>query len=86
MRYSVKGEMALTYFEKILLNFLRGSKIKMEITGFDMEGFEQALNQELRRRLETIECIAFEDNSILSDTKKVACIQNLFKREFYDKE
>lgn len=76
----------MNYFEKILLNFLRDSKIEMEINGFDMDSFEQVMNQELKCRLESIEYIAFSDDDIISDAEKVQSIKRLFQNEFYDEE
>lgn len=76
----------MNYFEKMLLNYLRDSKIKMEITGFDVNGFEKAVQEEAKRRLDMIEYIAFEDDDIISDTEKIASIKQLFRREFYSEE
>ena len=76
----------MNYFERMLLNYLRDSKIRMEITGFDMDGFESAVHDALKLRLDAIECIVFEDGGAASDAQKVAAIRNLFQREFYDKE
>mgnify|MGYP006922450487 CR=1 FL=1 len=41
------------------------------ITGFDMEGFQKALNDEGKRRLELVEQIVFEDDDLISDAQKV---------------
>lgn len=68
----------MNYFEKMLLNYLRGSKIKMEITGFDMDGFEKLLHQELKRQLEDIEHIVFSDD-FTSDAERVQSIKELFQ-------
>jgi len=76
----------MTYFERTLLNFLQNSKIEMEINGFDMEGFEETIRQQLKWRLEMIECIIFEDDDIISDAEKVASVKELFHREFYTEE
>lgn len=76
----------MNYFEKMLLNYLRNSKIKLEITGFDVNGFEKAVQEETKRRLDMIEYIAFEDDDIASDTEKIASIKQLFRREFYSEE
>ena len=76
----------MSYIERILLSFLQSSKIEMEINGFDMEGFEKIVNQELKCRLEMIEYIVFSDDDIVSDAKKVESIKQLFQREFYDEE
>jgi len=76
----------MTYFERTLLNFLNRSKIKMDITGFDLNGFSKAIHHEWRSRLETIEYIVFEDSDIMSDTEKIASLRELFENEFCDKE
>lgn len=68
----------MNYFEKMLLNYLRSSKIKMEITGFDMDGFEKLLHQELKRQLESIEHIVFSDD-FTSDAERVQSIKELFQ-------
>ena len=68
----------MKYFEKMLLAFLLNSKIKMEITGFDMDGFETLLHQRLKRQLESIEHIVFSDN-FTSDAEKVQSIKELFQ-------
>ena len=73
-----RGEMAMNYFEKMLLNYLCSSKIKMEITGFDMDGFEKLLHQQLKRQLESIEYIVFSDD-FTSDTERVQSIKELFQ-------
>lgn len=68
----------MNYFEKMLLNYLRGSKIKMEVTGFDMDGFEKLLHQRLKRQLESIEYIVFSDE-FTSDAERVQSIKELFQ-------
>lgn len=68
----------MNYFEKMLLNYLCSSKIKMEITGFDMDGFEKLLHQQLKRQLESIEYIVFSDD-FTSDTERVQSIKELFQ-------
>ena len=78
--------MIMNYFEKILLNYLRDSKLKMEITGFDMDGFQEAVREESKRRLEMVESIVFEDDDLMSDAEKVTAVKRLFQNEFYDKE
>lgn len=72
----------MNYFEKMLLNYLCGSKIKMEITGFDTAGFQKAVQEEGKRRLEMIESIVFEDEDILSNDEKINSIRSLFLRDF----
>jgi len=76
----------MNYFEQILLDFLQNSKIEIEINGFDMEGFEEAIRQQLKWRLEMIERIICEDDDVMSDTEKVASVKELFQREFYIEE
>lgn len=83
MRYYVKEQTAMNCFEKMLLNYLLSSKIKMEITGFDMDGFEKATQEESKRRLELIEQIVFEDSVKKSDTEKLKAIKLCFERDFY---
>lgn len=68
----------MNYFEKMLLNYLRGSKIEMKITGFDMDGFEKLLHQRLKKQLEDIEYIVFSDD-LTSDAEKVQSIKELFQ-------
>lgn len=68
----------MNYFEKMLLAFLLNSKIKMEVTGFDMDGFEKLLHQELKRQLESIEYIVFSDD-FTSDAERVQSIRELFQ-------
>lgn len=68
----------MNYFDKMLLGFLLNSKIKMEITGFDMDGFEKLLHQRLKRQLEEIEYIVFSDD-LTSDAERVQSIKELFQ-------
>ncbi len=72
--------MYMKMLERILLRFLINNKIKMEITGFDMEAFSKAMHRELLEQLETIECIIREDEP---DSDKITSIKLLFDREFY---
>ena len=72
----------MNYFEKMLLNYLRGSKIKMEITGFDMDGFQGAVQEESKRRLEMVESVIFLDGDLMSNAEKVSTIQRYFKEGF----
>ena len=73
----------MSYFEKILLNYLRGGKIEMEITGFDMDGFQAAVQGECKRRLEIIEQIVFEESDMRSDAQKLEAIRLCFQKDFY---
>lgn len=59
----------------ILAEFLRSSQIKVEISGFDMDGFSSAVNRELRSKLDHIAYYALEDEGILSDAEKLAAIR-----------
>lgn len=68
----------MNYFDKMLLAFLLNGKIKMEITGFDMDGFEKLLHQQLKRQLESIEYIVFSDD-FTSDAERVQSIKELFQ-------
>ena len=72
----------MNLFERTLLNYLRGSKIKVEVTGFDLDGFDKAMHRELSYRLGIIEGIIFEDGEDSSDAEKVAAIKRLFEQEF----
>ena len=73
----------MTLFERTLLRFLHDGKIKMELTGFDMDGFDKAMNREVRYRLGTIQSIIYDDLEDLSDAEKVAAIKLLFEKVFY---
>lgn len=76
----------MDYFEKILLNQLRTGQLELKITGFDMDGFQEAVQEQGKRRLEMIEGIAFEDDDVMSDAEKIKSIKSLFQNEFYSKE
>ena len=69
-----------------LAEFLRKSYIKVEITGFDTDAFSKALHRELRRRLDAIEYIAFDDSGLMSDAEKIATIKAYFEEDFDSKE
>ena len=58
----------------------------MEFTGLDLNGFQDALREESKHRLELIEQIIFEDSEIISDMRKVEAIKKLFQQEFYSKD
>ena len=72
----------MNYFEKMLLIYLRDSKIEMEITGFDLDGFEQTLSQGFKCRLELIEDTVYIDDDLMTDTEKVERIKGLFQNVF----
>lgn len=72
----------MTLFERILLRFLSAGKIKMELTGFDMDGFDKAMHREVRYRLGIIQVIIYDDLETLSDGEKVAAIKRIFDEEF----
>lgn len=71
----------MNYFEKMLLTYLWDSELELKITGFDMEGFQKAVNEAGKRRLKAIECIAFEDRDLMTDGQKIEAIQSLFLEE-----
>lgn len=71
--------MTMDILRKNFAEFLRGSRIKLEITGFDMDGFEKLLRQRLKYQLETIEHIVFADDDSTSDSEKVQAIKELFQ-------
>ena len=73
----------MSYFEKMLLIYLQNSQLKMKITGFDIDGFKKAIQEESKRRLEVIEQIVFEDSDICSDAQKVEAIKLCFQKDFY---
>ena len=70
----------------ILADFLRRSQLEIKVTGFDMHAFADAIQAELSGRLDMVEYIAFEDSDIVSDSEKIKSIQELFRKDFYDKE
>ena len=72
--------MYMKMLERILLRYLVNNKVKMEITGFDMKEFSEAMHLELKELLETIESIILED---APDSNKVTSIKILFERENY---
>ena len=71
----------MNYFEKILLTYLWDGELEVKITGFDMEGFQKAVNEERKRRLEMIEYIVFEDTK--PDSQKIEAIKTFFQKDFY---
>ena len=73
----------MNYFEKILLTYLWDGELETKLTGFDMEGFQKALNDEGKRRLEIVEQIVFEDDDLRSDAQKVEALKRCFKNDFY---
>ena len=74
----------MTYFEKLLLHYLWDGELELKITGFNMDGFQQAVRQRSKCRLRMIEDIVFTDDDIASDAEKVESIKLLFQREFFD--
>ena len=76
----------MNYCEKILLTHLWDGQLEMKITGFDMDGFQQAVRQRSKCRLRMIEDIVFTDDDIASDAEKVESIKLLFQREFFDED
>ena len=76
----------MEFFERTLLHFLSRSRIKMEVTGFDLDGFSEAMHWQLRHKLDRIEHIAFEDTAILSDAEKIAEIKACFEEDYDARE
>ena len=72
----------MTAIERILFHYLRSSQVKVEISGFDMEGFSKAVHGELSRRLNDIQCLAFEDGDLMSDSEKIAAIKKCFEQDW----
>ena len=72
----------MTYFERTLLTFLRNSNIEMEISGFYMESFEDALSQEQKLRLEMIESILYVDDDLMPPNEKIESIKELYRDDF----
>ena len=69
----------MTAIEGILFQYLRSSRIKVEISGFDMESFSEAMHRELSRRLDDIQCLAFEDEELMTNSEKIAAIKRRFE-------
>lgn len=70
--------------KKYLADYLSRSKVKIDITGFDMDAFSKAINQELKDKLDTVEYIAFEDEDIMPNDEKIEMIQKLFRDGFLE--
>ncbi|EOS66649.1 hypothetical protein [Oscillibacter sp. 1-3] len=66
--------------QKNLSEFLRGSQIKLEITGFDMDGFEKAMHRDLSSRLTAIQGIVYEDGDVLSDSQKIEAVKQYLEQ------
>ena len=56
------------------------SQIRIDITGFDLDGFAKVATHTSKDQLENIEYIVFEDDDILSNDEKVEAIQELFRQ------
>ena len=63
------------YFGEKPSQYLRGSHINLEITGFDMDAFEKAMHRELSSQLNKIAYIAYEDRALMSDAQKIEAIK-----------
>ena len=57
----------------ILAQFLRRSQIKIEISGFDMDGFSAAMHRELSHALSDIAGCVYADG--MTDKEKVEAIR-----------
>ena len=64
----------------VLAQFLQRGQVKVEISGFDMEGFSDAMQQELSSTLSDIASCAFEDR--MTDREKVEAIQARLEQVF----
>lgn len=71
----------MTYdvIRKHLACCLNSSQIKIDITGFDMDAFSQAVHHDLKDRLDSIESIVFQDEDIMPDDEKIESIKELFR-------
>ena len=76
----------MNYIEKTLLRFLRGNKIKIELVGFDMNGFTEALRCEWKQRLDLVEGVVFEDESDFRDEEKITILKGFFEHDFCDED
>ena len=76
----------MTYFEKLLLHYLWDGELELKITGFDMEGFQEAVKTKSKHRLEMIKSIVFVDDDYASDAEKVESIKLLFQHVFLDED
>ena len=74
--------MTFDILRKHFADYLSRSQIKIDITGFDMDAFSKAMNQDLKNRLETLEYVAFEDEGVMSSDRKIEVIQSLFRNDF----
>nr|WP_326127689.1 hypothetical protein [uncultured Oscillibacter sp.] len=72
--------MTMDILRKNFAEFLRGSRIKLEITGFDMDGFEKAMHRDLSSCLNDIGGIVYEDEELLSDAQKVEAVKRRLER------
>lgn len=62
----------------ILAELLRSSQVKVEISGFDVDGFSKAACWELGRRLDEIGAYAFDGS--MTDGEKLAAIRACLER------
>ena len=74
--------MTFDILRKHFADYLSRSQIKLDITGFDMDAFSKAVNEDLKNRLDTVEYVAFEDEAVMSSDQKIQVIQALFQNEF----
>ncbi len=63
----------------ILAEFLRGSQIKIEIAGFDVEKFQMAVRDECSLELSEIEGYVWCDE--MTDSEKIEAIKECLARE-----
>ena len=72
--------MVMDIVRKNFAEFLRKSGIRLEITGFDMDGFERAMHRDLGGRLTAIQGIVYEDGGLLSDVQKIEAIKQYLEQ------
>ena len=58
------------------------SKIKLEITDFDMDGFSKAMHWDMKHKLDAVEAIVFDDSGTMSDAEKIAELKLCFEENF----
>lgn len=72
--------MTFDIIRKNFADYISKSQIKIDITGFDLDGFAKVVTHIFKDQLENIEYIVFEDDDILSNDEKVEAIQELFRQ------
>lgn len=70
--------MVTEILRKNFMQFLQKSHLKLEITGFDMDAFEQAMRRDLSAHLLNIQSIICEDEELLPDAQKIEAVKRYF--------